>query len=182
MEFIKTAGWQRGIKDLTVRLTKELKSGKKVLWLIGGGSNIQASVQVMSKLPEELTKNLSIFMTDERYGEVGHVHSNSRQLTEAGLEPKDAVFVHMLQPGFSLDETQERYGKALEAAVAHANIVIAQSGIGPDGHIAGILPHTAAVKASGWVTGYESAPYTRMTMTFDALRHIDAAYFMAFGY
>jgi 6-phosphogluconolactonase/glucosamine-6-phosphate isomerase/deaminase len=181
MEFIKTAGWQRGIKDLTARLTKELKGGKKVLWLIGGGSNIQASVEVMSKLPEELTKNLSIFMTDERYGEVGHVHSNSRQLTEAGLEPKDAVFVHMLQPGFSLDETQERYGKALEAAVEHADIVIAQSGIGPDGHIAGILPHTSAAKASGWVTGYEASPYTRMTMTFDALRRIDAAYYMAFG-
>lgn len=181
MEFIKTAGWQRGIKDLTTRLTKELKAGKKVLWLIGGGSNIEASVEVMSKLPEELTKNLSIFMTDERYGEVGHMHSNSRQLTEAGMATKDAVFVHMLQPGFTLDETQERYGKALESAIDHADIVIAQSGIGPDGHIAGILPHTSAVKASGWVTSYEAPPYTRMTMTFDALRHIDAAYYMAFG-
>jgi 6-phosphogluconolactonase/glucosamine-6-phosphate isomerase/deaminase len=181
MEFIRTAGWQRGIKDLTTRLIKELKAGKKVLWLIGGGSNIQASVKVMDGLPAELTKNLSIFMTDERYGEVGHMHSNSRQLTEAGLETKDAVLVHMLQPGFSLDETQERYGQALERAALHADIVIAQSGIGSDGHIAGILPHSAAVKATGWVTGYEAPPYTRMTMTFDALRHIDAAYYMAFG-
>jgi 6-phosphogluconolactonase/glucosamine-6-phosphate isomerase/deaminase len=181
MEFIRTAGWQRGIKDLAERLTKELKSGKKVLWLIGGGSNIQASVAVMGKLPEELTKNLSIFMTDERFGEVGHTHSNAHQLVEAGLQPKDAVFVPMLQPGFSMEETQERYAQALERAIDHADIVIAQSGIGSDGHIAGILPHSVAVNAKGWIVGYEAPHYSRMTMTFDALRHIDAAYYMAFG-
>jgi 6-phosphogluconolactonase/glucosamine-6-phosphate isomerase/deaminase len=135
----------------------------------------------MSNLKDELTQNLSVFMTDERFGEVGHVHSNSHQLTEAGFQPKDAVFVPMLQPGFSMDETSERYAQALERAVEHADIVIAQSGIGPDGHIAGILPHSVAVKATGWVVGYEAPHYTRMTMTFDALRHIDAAYYMAFG-
>jgi 6-phosphogluconolactonase/glucosamine-6-phosphate isomerase/deaminase len=37
------------------------------------------------------------------------------------------------------------------------------------------------VKASGWVVGYETPHYTRMTMTFDALRRIDVAYYMAFG-
>ncbi|MGH7241772.1 MAG: 6-phosphogluconolactonase [Candidatus Saccharimonadales bacterium] len=181
MEFIQTTGWERGIKDLTARLVSELKADKKVLWLIGGGSNIEASVRVMAALPEEQTKNLSIFMTDERYGDVGHIHSNSKQLIEANFQPKDAIFVPMLQPGFSMDETQERYGQALERAVEHAAIVIAQSGIGADGHIAGILPHSPAVSASGWVTGYQAPNYLRMTMTFDALRHIDAAYYMAFG-
>ncbi len=181
MEFIKATGWQRGIKDLSARLVLELKAGKKVLWLVGGGSNIKASVQVMASLPEELTQSLSIFMTDERFGEVGHVHSNARQLVDEGFHQKDAVFVPMLQPGFSMEETSERYGQALERAVDHADIVIAQSGIGPDGHIAGILPHSVAVKASGWVTSYEAPHYMRMTMTFDALRHIDAAYYIAMG-
>ncbi|HWT55609.1 MAG TPA: 6-phosphogluconolactonase [Candidatus Microsaccharimonas sp.] len=181
MEFIRTTGWERGIKDLTARLTRELKADKKVLWLIGGGSNIEASVKVMAALPEEETKNLSIFMTDERYGDVGHIHSNSKQLVEADFQPKEAIFVPMLQPGFSMDETQERYGQALERAIDHADIVIAQSGIGADGHIAGILPHSPAVHATGWVTGYQAPNYLRMTMTFDALRRIDAAYYMAFG-
>lgn len=181
MEFIKTTGWSRGIKDLTARLTKELKSGKQVLWLIGGGSNIAASVEVMAALPEAETHHLSIFMTDERYGDVGHMHSNSRQLMDAGFLQKDAMFMPMLQPGFSMDETAERYAHALENAVEHADIVIAQSGIGPDGHIAGILPHSPAVAATGWITGYQAPNYMRMTMTFDALRNIDAAYYMAFG-
>jgi 6-phosphogluconolactonase/glucosamine-6-phosphate isomerase/deaminase len=181
MEFIKTSGWDRGIKDLAARLTHELKAGKQVLWLIGGGSNITASVQVMAALPDDETHHLSIFMTDERYGDVGHVHSNSLQLLEAGFQSKEAIFVPVLQPGFSMEETQERYAQALENAVEHADIVIAQSGIGPDGHIAGILPHSTAVGTTGWMTGYEAPNYSRMTMTFDALRHIDAAYYMAFG-
>jgi 6-phosphogluconolactonase/glucosamine-6-phosphate isomerase/deaminase len=181
MKFVKVKGWDEGVQALSERLQKELAKRGKVLWLIGGGSNIAASVKVMDSLPEDLTKDLSIFMTDERFGEVGHVHSNSKQLLDAGFQQKDAVFVPMLQPGFSMAETQERYAQALERAIDHANIVIAQSGIGPDGHIAGILPHSPAVKASGWITDYEAAPYTRMTMTFDALRHIDAAYYIAMG-
>ena len=181
MEFIKTADSRRGVADLSARLTKELKAGKKVLWLIGGGSNIAASVEVMAALPEIETKHLTVFLTDERYGDVGHMHSNSHQLIEAGFQTKDAIFVSMLQPGFTMEETQERYAQALERAVEHADIVIAQSGIGSDGHIAGILPHSEAVNASGWIIGYEAPNYMRMTMTFNALRNIDAAYYMAFG-
>jgi 6-phosphogluconolactonase/glucosamine-6-phosphate isomerase/deaminase len=181
MKFVKAEGWQPGIDALAKRLQTELTASKRVLWLIGGGSGIQATVAVMDALPAELTEHLSIFMTDERYGEVGHVNSNARQLTEAGFTPKEAIFVPMLQPGFSMDETQERYEQALKQAVEHADIVIAQSGIGPDGHIAGILPHSVAVNASGWITSYEAPHYTRMTMTFEALRQIDTAYYMAFG-
>jgi 6-phosphogluconolactonase/glucosamine-6-phosphate isomerase/deaminase len=181
MKFVKVAGWDEAIKAVSERLKKELSKSGKVLWLVGGGSNINASVKIMAALPDDLTKDLSIFMTDERFGEVGHEHSNSKQLLDAGFQQKDAVFVPMLQPGFSMAETQERYAQALERAVDHASIVIAQSGIGPDGHIAGILPHSPAVKATGWVTDYEAPPYTRMTMTFDALRHIDAAYYVALG-
>lgn len=181
MEFIKTSSWQRGIKDLTARLNNELSASKRVLWLIGGGSNIAASVEVMAALSEAATKHLTIFLTDERYGDVGHIHSNSQQLIEAGFQTKEAVFVPMLQPGFTMEETQERYAQALERATEHADIVIAQSGIGADGHIAGILPHSPAVHASGWIVGYEAPHYMRMTMTFEALRNIDAAYYMAFG-
>jgi 6-phosphogluconolactonase len=135
----------------------------------------------MASLPTELTKKLVIFLTDERYGEVGHVHSNARQLHEAGFQPQDAIFVPMLEPGFSMDETQERYAQALERAIDHADVVIAQFGIGPDGHIAGILPHSTAATASGWIAGYEAPHYTRVTLTFDALRHINVAYAFVFG-
>ncbi|MBC7581550.1 6-phosphogluconolactonase [Aeromicrobium sp.] len=181
MQFIQTPDWERGIKDVTERISAELIAGQKVLWLIGGGSGIIASVTIMANLPDDLTENVTIFLTDERYGEVNHVDSNSKQLADAGFHPKNATFVHMLQPGFSMAETKERYAQALERAVEHTDVVIAQSGIGPDGHIAGILPHSAATTAGGWIVGYEAPHYTRMTMTFEAMRHIDAAYYMTFG-
>lgn len=181
MQFIKTTDWDEGTAALTERLRTELGHHKRVLWLLCGGSNITASVQVMEKLDDEATKNLAIFLTDERFGEVGHADSNSKQLYDAGFKPKQAVFVPMLAPDLSLQQTQERYAQAMKRAVDHADVIIAQFGIGSDGHIAGILPHSTAVTADGWLAGYEASPYTRITLTFEALRHISVAFAMAFG-
>jgi len=181
MQFVKTTGWDTGTKALTKRLTDELKRSKRVLWLVCGGSNIPAATKVMAALPEEETKNLAIFLTDERYGEIDHVDSNAKQLYQAGFHTKQAIFVPVLAPGFSLAETQERYGQAVKRAFEHADVIIAQFGMGADGHIAGILPRSEAVEADGWVAAYEAPHYTRVTLTFEALRHITAAYVMAFG-
>ena len=180
MQFIKTTGWDKGTSALTQRLTQELEKGR-VLWLVCGGSNIAAATNVMSQLDDELTARLSIFLTDERFGEIGHSHSNAQQLATAGFQTKQAVFVPVLASGFSLEETQERYAAALQTAIDHAHCVIAQFGIGADGHIAGILPHTVATTTEAWVVAYDAPPYTRVTLTFPALRHIDAAYAMVFG-
>lgn len=180
MRFIQTTGWEEGTAALAERLAAELQQGKRVLWLVCGGSNIAASVKVMAALDEETTKNLAIFLTDERYGEVGHADSNAQQLQDAGFNPKQAVFVPVLT-GLSLPETQARYDQAIQRALEHADIVIAQFGIGADGHLAGILPHSVAIAATGWVIGYEAPPYTRVTLTFKALKHIHVAVAMAFG-
>lgn len=181
MQLIRTGGWDEGTQALAERLQSELKNRKHVLWLVCGGSNIKAAVKVMDQIDDAASEKLAIFLTDERFGAVGHEHSNARQLRDAGFNPKQAIFVPMLDPGFTLEETQERYAQALQRAVEHADVVIAQFGIGADGHIAGILPHTPAVEATAWVTAYEAPPYTRVTMTFDAMRHITAAYAMVFG-
>ena len=87
----------------------------------------------------------------------------------------------MLADALSLSETIERYTQALRAAVEHADVIIAQFGIGPDGHIAGILPNSPAAKSTDWIAGYEAPPYVRVTQTFEALRHITVAYALAFG-
>jgi len=181
MQFVKTQDAKQGTRELSKRLSAALKQNKRVLWLVSGGSNIPLSVQIMQTLPEEETKNLAIFLTDERYGEVGHIHSNVKQLMDSGFAAKQAIFVPVLAPGFSLEETKERYEQAIVRAFEHAEFIIAQFGIGADGHIAGILPHSEAVKADGWVTAYETQEHTRVTLTFDALRHITIAYAFVFG-
>jgi len=181
MKCVFSKDWEQGTNDLAARLRKELAAGKRVLWLVCGGSNISASVKVMDMITDEESEHLAIFLTDERYGELDHASSNARQLREAGFHPKQAVFIPMLADALSLGETTERYTQALRAAMEHADIIIAQFGIGPDGHIAGILPNSPAVKSADWITGYEAPPYIRITQTFEALRHIDVAYAMAFG-
>lgn len=135
----------------------------------------------MASIPEELTEHLTILLTDERFGEVGHPDSNAKQLQDAGFQPKKATFVPVLDADYSREETRKRYEEAVKSAVEQASVTIGQFGIGSDGHIAGILPHSSAATADGWFTIYDAPPFVRATLTFQALRHIDAAYAMAFG-
>lgn len=170
-----------GEQALTERLSRELAKKKHVLWLVSGGSNIATSVEVMRALEREQTKNLVILLMDERYGEAGHLDSNAKQLLDAGLETKEAIFVPPLVPGFSLEETRERYADASQQAFEHADTIIGQFGIGQDGHVAGILPDSPAAISDEWVCAYETPTYTRVTLGFTALRQIHAAYAFAFG-
>jgi 6-phosphogluconolactonase/glucosamine-6-phosphate isomerase/deaminase len=180
MKIELTEGWTAGIQQLSQRLQSELQEGKRALWLICGGSNIQASVKIMDNLEDELTKKLAILLTDERYGAVGHPDSNARQLQEAGFQTKQALFIPVLT-GLPLEDTRVRYDQAMQRAIEHADIVIAQFGIGADGHIAGLLPHSVATTSTDWVAAYEAPPFTRITLTFKAMKHIHMAVAMAFG-
>lgn len=181
MRFIQTDGWDEGTEAVRTRLESELKQGKRVVWLVTGGSNLKTAVQVMEGLPHDETERLTIFLTDERYGEVGHNDSNAKQLHDAGFQSHEAIFIPTLEPGFTLHETQERYAQAVGRAFEHADVIIAQFGLGTDGHIAGILPHSPAVNASELVAAYQSNPFTRVTLAFPAIRQVSAAYMQAFG-
>lgn len=182
MKYILTAGWEDGIADLTQRLVRELASGKSVLWLTSGGSNIPASIQVMSNISADLSKNLSIMPADERYGELDHADSNWGQLIKSGFEPASAKLLPVLQAGLSFEKTIEHYQQMAADAFDQNDIIIAQLGIGPDGHIAGILPDSpATLENHELATGYEAPPLSRMTITFPAFRRLTAAYTFAFG-
>ncbi len=181
MKYILTAAWDDGIADLTERLVKELSAGHSVLWLLSGGSNIQASVRVMANISEEQSRNLAVTLADERYGEPGHTDSNWAQLTDAGFDGKAAELLPVLT-GETFDRTITRYDKMITRKLAESDVVIAQLGVGSDGHVAGILPDSeAAGEATAMVAGYESPPLKRLTLTFPALRQVNAAYAFAFG-
>ncbi|HXE10393.1 MAG TPA: 6-phosphogluconolactonase [Verrucomicrobiae bacterium] len=182
MKYILTAAWDDGVADLTERLVRELADGKQVLWLVSGGSNIPASVQVMDNISDKLSKRLTVALADERYGEPGHSESNWQQLTEAGFDGKQTKLLKTLQAGADLEETVKRYGETIQDAFEANELIIAQLGIGPDGHLAGILPGSpAATEQIALVAGYEAPPLKRITLTFPAFRHVDAAYAFAFG-
>lgn len=182
MKFILTSGWDDGVADLTGRLVRELADGRRVLWLVSGGSNIPASVRVMTNISGPLSKGLSISLIDERWGEPGHKDSNWQQLLQAGFDGKRASLLPVLRPGSDFKQAVKDYESLLERAFADNDTAVGQLGIGPDGHIAGILPGSkAASEDKAMAVGYDAPPLKRLTMTFPALRRLDAAYAFAFG-
>lgn len=182
MHYISSTDGQDGIAAVTEQLIQALQENKKILWLVCGGSNIAAEVEIMNSIPDKPTGNLSVTLTDERYGDPGHKDSNWQQLQDAGFDFKRAKALPVLQSGKSLSEIVEAYDKLARQAVAENEIIVALFGIGADGHIAGILPDSpAANENEAWATGYKAGPLTRLTLTFPALRKISTAYALAFG-
>lgn len=184
MEFIKTADSKTAIHAVTKRLQKELKDGKRVLWLVCGGSGIAAEAQVLKALQKNgSTENLAIMLMDERFGPVGHSDSNWQQLLDAGCDFTGMYAMPAItNPEKPLKQTVADYAKLTKVALDAADVIVGQFGVGADGHTAGMLPNSPAVKKTvARVVSYESPPFTRITLTRQALNKVDAAYVFAFG-
>ncbi len=196
-----------GARDLAKRILSYLDEGKRVLWLICGGSNIPISVEVLNIIKkaaqsptdshdEEIVrqnldvngeyvkpinlKDLTVMLTDERYSSINHPESNWRHLKEGGFD-FDVVTAIPVLIGKSFEETTKMYGVNLRDAWSEADIVIGQFGIGVDGHIAGVLPRTMGVASPGTVVSYEAGKFRRMTMTLATIAKLDCAYVFAYG-
>ena len=180
MQYI-SSNLQNAVADIQMRLISELQQ-KKVLWLVSGGSNVTPTIQIIKNIPESLTANLTIMLADERYGEVGHKDSNWALLLDAGLAGNGAHILPVLHEGLNLEETSSAYNKTAGEALASNDFILALLGIGSDGHIAGILPGSVATEGQDQlVIGYQSQPFQRITLTFEALRKVDADYSLCFG-
>jgi len=181
MQFIHETNASQAAAALAERLVAELKADKRVAWFVSGGSNTTLAAQIMAAIPEDLSSKLTVLLLDERFGIPGHPDSNWQQLLDAGFDPKKAHVIPTLQAEKTLEITCSDYGKTVHQVVENSDIVIAQCGIGGDGHIAGILPHSAALTDSDWVRGYDGGTYKRITITPPVWKHIDLAYAFAYG-
>lgn len=180
MQFVRASATD-GIDALVRHLTETLQKDKRVLWLLAGGSNIPLSVQAMEHIPEALTPKLTIMPADERYGLLGHPDSNVRQLYDAGFGPKYARFVPILgNEDFAI--TLRHFSDVAKQLFGAADSIIAQLGMGADGHVAGILPGSvAATNGTDLVAGYTGPDFQRLTLTFAALKQVRTAYLFAYG-
>lgn len=181
MRFKKVEGTQDLTNALTSRLNTALDEGNKVLWLVPGGSNITVAVGVMRGLNRSKLSNLTVALTDERYGDPGHADSNYFQLRKAGFNYKDAKFDDLLD-GSTQKETVQRSNDKMAELFTSSDLVVGFLGMGSDGHIAGILPNSpATTEKHMWVVGYDGGQFQRITLTPFALSHIDEAIVGAFG-
>lgn len=184
LSIVKTQNEEKCAEALADALAHSLYEGKKTLWLIPGGSNIKIAVATLNKLFEKVEPNaidnLKITLTDERYGPVGHKDSNWQQMIDAGFAFSDVSATPLLV-GLPLKETVAAYGKNITELFAWADAIIAQFGIGADGHIGGMLPHTVGVDSNDVAVGYESAPFVRISISLKTMQKIHSSYAFVFG-
>jgi len=145
-----------------------LFAGKRVLWLVSGGSNLAVEKDVMDIVrnhADEKLAGLAILPIDERYGPAGHKDSNVQALRDAGFDPGVATLVDVLMHNTPFDQTISFYNEVAATALSSASVIIGQFGMGSDGHIAGIKPESPATEPDeSTVAGYEWDDYVRMTL------------------
>jgi 6-phosphogluconolactonase/glucosamine-6-phosphate isomerase/deaminase len=161
-------------------ITSHLESGEHVLWLLAGGSAIGIGVDVAHKLGRVPDGRLTVSLTDERYGPVGHADSNWAQLMSAGFNLPGATLIPTLT-GLDQPRTASKWGAELDHAFSTSDFHVGFFGIGPDGHTSGILPHTSAVEAPGTVFAYNAGSYERITTTSAFIKQLDEAVVYAIG-
>lgn len=172
IEFRKISSPDPVIAYLTLEITKHLSGGRKVLWIVPGGSAMKIAVDVADRIKSKDLKKLTVALSDERYGPIGHADSNWFQLVQCGFKLPGAKVVPILNGG-SMEASVGRFDEILSREIKAADYRLGLIGIGADNHIAGIKPHSPAVNATTMATGYDWDDYRRITMTFPAIESMD---------
>lgn len=165
---------------LADKINRALGEGRKILWLIPGGSAIAVAVAALKLLDRSNLNNLTATLTDERYGPVGHADSNSQQLQEAGFEPGRVNFLPVLD-GKPPEATAFDFANQIQRNFETNDFKIGLFGIGADGHIAGIKPGSPAVTSLKPVEYFYGDDFKRITITPSVIARLDTAVVYAVG-
>jgi 6-phosphogluconolactonase/glucosamine-6-phosphate isomerase/deaminase len=183
MQFIKVTDQVEASTILIDEVTKATDKNQKVLWLVSGGSNIEIFAAAFNKLSQLQKDKLTIMLSDERFGDVDHPDSNYFKLKNAGVDFTTVNSIPVLTSSVKdFDSTVMKYNDHLEETLNESDFVIAQIGIGTDGHTLGILPNSSAVNNDKeYVFGYTGPDFQRITMTFFALRKVNKTLVFCLG-
>lgn len=185
MNYISSKNQDQGAFDLSNNIVKSLNDGKKVLWFLTGGSSIPACVTALNNIKEHVgsieLKNLTVTLTDERFGPLGHTDSSWQKLSEAGFDFESVNAIPVISDT-SFEEAAKKYDEQVRRALSEHNVIVAMFGVGSDMHIAGILPQSAGTEASGYTTAYDTNTFKRITLTLGGIKQVNMAYVFIFGY
>lgn len=162
-------------------LHERLARKEKVLWLLPGGSAADIAVDAANQISRHPNLGLlNVSLTDERYGVPGHADSNWKLLIDKGLNLPDARIFPVLN-GKDFKTTAENYAGSLNEILESCDYSLALGGMGPDGHIFGIKPHSPAVDTTKDVLAYVWDDYKRLTLTMNFIRKLDEVVIYAVG-
>lgn len=150
------------------------KSGAITIGLSGGRSPLPLyrSLAASEKIP---WRRVSLFLTDERYVAADHPDSNRRAVQENLLIAHARAVKNFY--AFPLDSPRKEAAKAYEsllrAELKTKGFDLLILGLGPDGHIASLFPHAAALtEKENWTATTETdcfAVKERLTLTWPPL-------------
>jgi len=163
---------------LAARVQHALDDYQNIVWFVSGGSSVSISAKASGLIRPN--RNLKILLADERYGPIGHLHSNWNQLLRAGFSTKVGDLFPVLK-GEDLGSTAKGYEKDVTQALHRSDYKIALLGMGADGHTAGVLPYSEAVSSQKFVYAYNAPDYQRLTLTLRAIEQLDEAVVYAYG-
>ncbi|OHD22298.1 MAG: hypothetical protein A2Y38_00675 [Spirochaetes bacterium GWB1_59_5] len=179
-----------------------LREGRPALLLISGGSTAGIAIAAIKALQKLSTTQgldvpglLSISLIDERFGPVGHKHSNWKQLLDEGLPAESVRAMPLLLESRDDEEAfhsairrfDEILTNAARKETSGEMLIVGILGIGADGHTAGILPGSPACleddsgPAAPLAMGYKSGIHTRITITPAFFQYFDRAIAYASG-
>jgi 6-phosphogluconolactonase/glucosamine-6-phosphate isomerase/deaminase len=167
-------------EHLAAAIKKHLAADEHVLWVLSGGSGIKVVLETDKLLSDTDLTNLSVTLSDERYGDIGHENENWQQLLDGGLKLEGATLYRPLV-GEDRSVTTDEFGAWIMQVINAADYKIGLFGIGSDGHTAGIKPHSPAVDTAAWATYFKGDDFERITMTPLAISQLDEAVIQASG-
>jgi 6-phosphogluconolactonase/glucosamine-6-phosphate isomerase/deaminase len=170
----------QGAHQLINTIQSLLDSGKRTLWLVSGGTNVSIESFVAANLNVK-SGLLTAALIDERYGVPGHKDSNHQKLIDGDFPHEQLKLAPVLLADKTIEEMASVYETHIRELFKNSDVIIAQLGIGADGHTAGVLPHSAAVESKKFVEFYRGPDFTRLTLTLEALKNIGSAFVFAYG-
>jgi len=172
--YYKTSSTTPVAEALARTIVKHLDDGGRVIWLLSGGSAVKPAIEASELLEGHDLSRLTVSLVDERYGPLGHSGSNWQSLIDDGFKFGNSKTYPVLS-GVDNHQTTKAYNKFLEESLSGPTYRLALLGIGPDGHTAGILPHSPAVNSQTLAVYYETKDYERITITTGGLARLDEA-------
>lgn len=128
--------------------------------------------------------DVEFWFGDERFVPEGHADRNDQQARDAFLDRVGATQVHNVvgnDCSLSAAEAANRYA----ATLPEDPFDVVLLGMGPDGHIASLFPHHAALHEvdRDCVELFDSPkpPPVRVSLTFPALNHTEAVWLLVAG-
>ena len=173
LHFVKTTSKKAPAQYVAHELTSRLKRGERILWLIAGGSVIHVAIDIAQHLRNFDLSRLTVSLTDERPGPVGHPDSNWLGLMSSGFELR---YAH-LQPVLTDDSTKSEtaaFNRFLREQLERNDFKLGLFGIGPDGHTAG-LPAQNTLDSDQFADYYEEGSFRRISATPKAIAELDEA-------